>query len=184
MALLVTPEPVMGIRAHPFRLPDIDRRMTTLEDVRGERGTLLMFICNHCPYVQAIRPRLVADCRELKAEGIGVVAINPNDPHQQPEDSPDRMRQVAQEFDFPFPYLFDGTQETARAYGAVCTPDFFGYDSKLQLQYRGRLDPRHRDARQQGDRRELVEAMREIAATGLGPIAQHPSMGCSIKWTR
>lgn len=182
MALLRTPEPVIGSRAPGFSLCDGAGRRWTREQVRGERGLLVMFICNHCPYVKAIRERLVADCRELIALGIGVVAISSNDPHAYPEDAPARMVEVARAFDFPFPYLFDAEQDVARAFGAVCTPDFFGYNANLELQYRGRIDGGHMGPRTSGMARELVEAMREVAETGQGPIIQHASMGCSLKW--
>lgn len=184
MVQMTTPEPVLGRHAHDFRLMDVDGRHRTLADVRGERGLVVMFICNHCPYVRAIRERLVDDCRELMAEGIGVVAINANDPHATPEDSPQRMREIAVEWELPFPYLFDDAQDVARAYGAVCTPDFFGYAADLTLQYRGRLDGAHMGPRAEDTPRDLVDAMREIARTGMGPVRQWPSIGCSIKWAR
>jgi len=182
MALLRTPEPVIGSQAPDFSLADGTGRRWTRDQVRGERGLLVMFICNHCPYVKAIRPRLVDDSHEIIEMGIGVVAISSNDPHAYPEDSPRRMVEIAAEFEFPFPYLFDADQDVARAYGAVCTPDFFGYNAKLELQYRGRLDGGHMGPRTVGMARDLVEAMREVAATGWGPIAQQASMGCSLKW--
>jgi len=165
-----------------FCLPGVDGKNWTLEDCRGKNGTLVMFICNHCPYVKAIRTLLVRDTRELLGHGIGSVAIMPNDPRDYPEDSFDNMKELAAEMDFPFPYLFDETQETARAYGAVCTPDFFGYDRDLKLQYRGRLDATTPSNPGPGPRRELFEAMCLIAKTGKGPAEQIPSMGCSIKW--
>jgi hypothetical protein len=151
-----------------------------------------MFICNHCPYVQARRERIARDTRELLTLGIHSVAIMPNDSIEYPEDSLDNMRRVAEQFAFPFPYLFDESQEVARNYGAVCTPDFFGYNNKLQLQYRGRLDANDGyNARiDAGDRytapsnaqRELFMAMKLVAETGQGPNEQIPSIGCSIKW--
>jgi hypothetical protein len=141
-----------------------------------------MFICNHCPYVKAVRERIVRDARALEALGIGCVAIMSNDPSDYPEDSFDNMQRVATEYGFPFPYLLDETQEVARAYGAVCTPDFFGYNGGLELQYRGRLDASRKETAPEGVRRDLYEAMREVAATGHGPQDQIPSMGCSIKW--
>jgi hypothetical protein len=141
-----------------------------------------MFICNHCPYVKAVRERIVRDARELAALGIGSVAIMSNDPTEYPEDSFANMRRVSDELGFPFPYLLDETQEVARAYGAVCTPDFFGYDAGLGLQYRGRLDESRKETAPEGVRRDLFEAMKQVALTGSGPTEQIPSMGCSIKW--
>jgi len=141
-----------------------------------------MFICNHCPYVKAIRERLVLDCLELKALGIASAAIMSNDPTDYPEDSFENMHRVATEFDFPFPYLLDESQQVAKAYGAVCTPDFFGYNSNLELQYRGRLDAGGRQASPAELRRDLFEAMGQVAETGQGPLEQISSIGCSIKW--
>ena len=170
-----------GAPAPDFRLPGTDGREWALEDCRGPRGTLVMFICNHCPFVQAIRERLVRDCAELEEHGVRAVAVMSNDPAEYAEDSFENMQKVAQKFRFPFPYLYDETQEVARAYGAVCTPDFFGYGAELTLQYRGRLDAS--GMRPAPDaRRELFEAMREVARTGRGPAQQTPSQGCSIKW--
>ena len=140
-----------------------------------------MFICNHCPYVQAVRDRMLRDARELQALGVNSVAIMSNDPTDYPEDSLENMRTIARELDFPFPYLYDETQQVAKAYGAVCTPDFFGYNADLKLQYRGRLDE-SRKAAVPNAPRELFEAMKQIARTGQGPKVQIPSMGCSIKW--
>jgi hypothetical protein len=141
-----------------------------------------MFICNHCPYVQAVRERIVRDARELAEHGIGCVAIMSNDPSDYPEDSFDNMKRVAEQFDFPFPYLLDETQQTAKDYGAICTPDFFGYNADLGLQYRGRLDESRKETAPAGVRRDLFEAMRQVADTGKGPEHQIPSIGCSIKW--
>jgi peroxiredoxin len=165
-----------------FDLPGVDGRRWTLAECAGPHGLLVMFICNHCPFVQAIRDRLVRDTRELREHGIHSVAIMSNDTAQFPEDSFANMQKVAREFDFPFPYLLDETQQVARAYGAVCTPDFFGYNSKLQLQYRGRLDASGKQPAAPDVRRDLFEAMRTVAATGHGPERQIPSIGCSIKW--
>lgn len=167
---------------HDFSLPGTDGRTYRLEDVKGQRGTLVMFICNHCPYVQSILDRILRDAAELQAAGIGVVAISSNDADSYPQDSPGNMRKLAQERGFPFPYLHDATQKVARAYGAECTPDFFGYNSDGGLQYRGRLDASGRTAGPADARRDLFEAMMQIAATGKGPQHQIPSMGCSIKW--
>jgi peroxiredoxin len=177
-----TPAAALGIPAPDFTLPGTDGRNWSLAQCRGPRATLVMFICNHCPYVQAIRARLVRDVRDLTAEGMRAVAIMANDPTDYPEDSFAQMQHVAAEFEFPFPYLLDATQEVARAYGAVCTPDFFGYDANLRLRYRGRLDASRKQPAAADAPRELYEAMRLIARTGTGPAVQHPSIGCSIKW--
>ncbi len=182
MAALETPVCDFGRPAPDFALPGVDGRVRTLQECRGENGLLVMFICNHCPYVKAVRERIVRDCRELLGHGIHSVAIMANDPAEYPEDSFDNMKRVAAELDFPFPYLLDGIQDVARAYGAVCTPDFFGYDAALALQYRGRLDSSGRAPATPETRRELVEAMRQIAATGKGPENQVASIGCSLKW--
>jgi len=182
MALTETPICDFGRPAPDFRLRGIDGKDWSLADCRGERGTLIMFICNHCPYVQAVRARLVRDARDLHALGIGCVAIMANDPTDYPEDSFENMRRVATELAFPFPYLSDETQTVARAYGAVCTPDFFGYNARLELQYRGRLDASRKETAPPDARRDLYEAMKQVAATGRGPETQFPSVGCSIKW--
>ena len=182
MAALETPVCAFGRPAPDFALPGVDGRAWTLQDCRGEKGLLVMFICNHCPYVKAVRERIVRDCRELLGHGVHSVAIMSNDPTDYPEDSFDNMRRIATELDFPFPYLLDETQAVARAYGAVCTPDFFGYDAALGLQYRGRLDASRRDTAPPDARRELFEAMVQVARTGRGPAEQVPSIGCSIKW--
>lgn len=182
MAALQTPVCDFGRPAPDFALPGIDGRVWTLQDCRGEKGLLVMFICNHCPYVKAVRERIVRDSRELLGHGVRSVAIMSNDPADYPEDSFDNMRRVAAEYDFPFPYLLDETQAVARAYGAVCTPDFFGYDAGLGLQYRGRLDASGREQAPADARRELFEAMVQVARTGRGPVEQVPSIGCSIKW--
>jgi len=177
-----TPICDFGKPAIPFELPDPQGRIWTLEDCRGERATLVMFICNHCPYVQAIRERLVEDVKALAPEGVKAVAIMANDIADYPEDAPEHMAEVAERFGFPFPYLYDESQAVAKAYGAVCTPDFFGYDAQLELQYRGRLDESRKQPAAPGARRELLEAMRQVATTGAGPAEQIPSLGCSIKW--
>lgn len=182
MVLTETPACAIGTPAPDFRLPGVDGREWTLSECRGERGTLVMFICNHCPYVKAVRERLVRDCRELLEHGVRSVAIQPNDTKAYPEDSLEAMVRVAREHAFPFPYLLDQTQEVARAYGAVCTPDFFGYDAGLALRYRGRLDAGTTRPPPPEAPRELFEAMLEVARTGHGPRQQHSSMGCSIKW--
>lgn len=171
-----------GQAAIDFDLPGTDGKRHTLASCRGPNGLLVMFICNHCPYVKAIIDRLIRDCRDLSKLGIGCVAIMSNDVTVNPEDSPKSMSRWAAELAFPFPYLYDETQSIARAYGAVCTPDFFGYNGKLELQYRGRLDASGRNPAPPDARRELYEAMSEVARTGAGPQEQAASIGCSIKW--
>jgi len=182
MVSLQTPVCEFGKPAVDFALPGVDGKVWTLDDCKGEKGLLVMFICNHCPYVKAIRDRLVRDTRELRDLGVNSVAIMSNDPTLYEEDSFENMKKVAEEYDFPFPYLFDETQEVAKAYGAVCTPDFFGYNADLELQYRGRLDASRKEAAPPDARRDLFEAMKQVAETGRGPEEQIPSMGCSIKW--
>jgi len=169
------------VAAADFRLPATDGRTYALDDVAGAKGTVIVFICNHCPYVIAVIDRLVADAKALKGEGFGFAAICSNDAASYPDDSFDKMKTFAKAHDFAFPYLHDETQAVARAYGAVCTPDFFGFGPDRKLKYRGRLDEGRTQPPPKNARRELVEAMRAIAATGQIP-AQTPSMGCSIKW--
>jgi peroxiredoxin len=181
MVRMETPVCDFGAPAPDFALPGVDGKTWSLDQCKGEKGLLVMFICNHCPYVKSVRERIVRDARELKALGINSVAIMSNDPAEYEEDSFENMQKVAQEYDFPFPYLFDETQEIAKTYGAVCTPDFFGYNTDLELQYRGRLDESRKEV-VPGARRDLFEAMKQVAETGKGPEAQIPSMGCSIKW--
>lgn len=182
MVSLETPICEFGTPAVDFTLPGVDGKTWTLNDCRGENGTLVMFICNHCPYVKAIRDRLVRDARDLQALGVNTVAIMSNDPADYPEDSFDNMQQIAREYGYTFPYLYDESQEVAKAYGAVCTPDFFGYNADFKLQYRGRLDASRKEAAPGDARRDLFEAMKLVATTGQGPREQIPSMGCSIKW--
>ena len=182
MVSLQTPLCDFGKPAVDFALPGTDGKVWTLADCRGSNGLLVMFICNHCPYVKAVRTRLVRDARELQELGVGSVAIMSNDPAIQPEDNFENMQRIAREFAFPFPYLLDETQAVARAYGAVCTPDFFGYNSRLELQYRGRLDASRKETAPADARRELFEAMRLVAETGQGPAEQIAGIGCSIKW--
>ena len=184
MVSLETPVCEFSAPAIDFSLPGVDGKAWTLSDCRGENGLLVMFICNHCPYVKAIRDRIVRDTRELQKYGINSVAIMSNDPVENSEDSFENMEKVAEEFNYPFPYIMDESQEVARAYGAVCTPDFYGYNSKLELQYRGRLDASRKEAAPAGVRRDLFEAMVQVAQTGQGPQDQIPSMGCSIKWSK
>jgi peroxiredoxin len=182
MTLMETPVCDFGREAVDFELPGVDGRQWSLADCRGEKGTLVMFICNHCPYVKAIQRQLVVDTRELLGLGIASVAIMSNDVDDYPEDSFENMQGIATEYDYPFPYLLDESQETAKAYGAICTPDFFGYNADLQLQYRGRFNASGMAAAADDARRDLFEAMQLVAGTGRGPEQQIPSMGCSIKW--
>ena len=171
-----------GAAAPDFRLPGVDGKVWTLEECRGPNGLLVMFICNHCPYVKAINHKLTRDTGELLEIGVNSVAIMSNDPTDYPEDSFENMQRVALEMAYPFPYLIDETQEVAKAYGAVCTPDFFGYNADLQLQYRGRLDESGRQPDVGEVRRDLFLAMQQVAETGQGPEQQVASIGCSIKW--
>jgi len=159
------------MKAPQFDLLGVDGRRYSPITARGDKGLLVMFICNHCPYVKAVIDRVVRECSELAPLGIGSIAIMPNDPADYPEDSFDHMKRVAAAKRFPFPYVIDETQETARAYGAVCTPEFFGFNAALELQYHGKFDG-------------LLEAMKEIAVKGVGPKEQIASIGCSIKWKR
>jgi peroxiredoxin len=182
MVSTYTPVCDFGAPAPDFDLPGVDGKVWTLQDCRGEKGLLVMFICNHCPYVKAVRERIVRDARELLDHGVRSVAIMSNDPTEYPEDSFENMQRVARELDFPFPYLLDESQAVAKDYGAVCTPDFFGYNGDLQLQYRGRLDASRKDTAPADARRDLFEAMVAVARTGQGPAEQIPSIGCSIKW--
>jgi len=182
MTLTSTPVCEFGETAPNFNLLGIDGRLWSIEECRGAKGLLVMFICNHCPYVKAINHKLVRDTLELQSFGIGSVAIMSNDTVHYPQDSLENMRRVALDQAYPFPYLIDESQEVARSFGAVCTPDFFGYNCNLELQYRGRLDAA--GIRQgPGDvRRDLFLAMKLVAETGSGPQQQVSSMGCSIKW--
>ena len=170
-----------GWKAREFRLKGVDGKTYTLADVRGSKGTLVTFICNHCPYVRAVIGRLVKEANALQDIGVGTIAIMPNDTQAYPEDSFDNMQRFARQHGFAFPYVIDETQEVARAYGAQCTPDFFGFNANDELQYRGRLDSA-RTSNAPPERRELFEAMAQVAATGRGLPQQTASMGCSIKW--
>lgn len=181
MVSLETPVCDFGKPAVDFSLPGTDEKIWTLADCAGEQGLLVMFICNHCPYVKAVRERIVRDTRELLEFGINSVAIMSNDATEYPEDSFENMQTIGREFNFPFPYLLDETQAVAKSFGAVCTPDFFGYNARLELHYRGRLDASRKEIVKDA-RRDLFEAMRQIAQTGSGPDTQIPGMGCSIKW--
>jgi peroxiredoxin len=170
-----------GWQAPDFRLPGVDGKSYALSDISGPKGTLVMFICNHCPYVRSIIDRIARDAAELAGLGIASVAISANDAVNYPEDSFDNMKRFAEQNRLPFPYLYDETQDVARAYNAICTPDFFGFNADLELQYRGRLDESRMEAIPNA-RRDLFEAMKLVAETGKGPAEQTPSMGCSIKW--
>ena len=171
-----------GWKAPDFELLGVDGKRHTLQDCMGEHGLLVMFICNHCPYVKAIKTRLVADCRALLQHGVRSVAISSNDVVNFPDDSYPRMQEESRLHDFPFSYLWDETQTVAKAYGAVCTPDFFGFNKHFALQYRGRFDAAGRNPPPADNPHDLLDAMVEIAKTGNGPKVQIPSIGCSIKW--
>ena len=181
MARTETPVCEFGTPAPDFSLPGTDGRIWTLANSRGENGLLVMFICNHCPYVKAVLDRITRDAGELKQLGMNTIAIMSNDPSDYPEDSFDNMQRVARDMNFSFPYVFDESQAVAKAFGAVCTPDFFGYNADLKLQYRGRLDESRKEPVANA-RRDLFESMKQVAQTGQGPREQIPSMGCSIKW--
>ncbi len=178
-----TPICNFGWKAPAFELPGTDGELHRLEELRGERATLIIFICNHCPYVRSVIDRIVRDVAALAPLGVGVAAICSNDAASHPDDSFDNMVGFAADNGFNFPYLHDASQQVARAYDAVCTPDFFGFNDALELRYRGRLDESGRLPAEPGARRELYEAIARIAETGEGPAQQVPSMGCSIKWT-
>jgi peroxiredoxin len=182
MVSLQTPICEFAAPAVDFSLPGVDGRHWTLRECAGEKGLLVMFICNHCPYVKAVQQRIVRDVRDLMPFGINAVAIMSNDPQEYPEDSFENMQRIATDLAYPFPYLLDETQAVAKAYGAVCTPDFFGYNGNLELQYRGRLDASRKETADPDVRRDLFEAMKQVAETGQGPREQIPGMGCSIKW--
>ena len=182
MAALNPPVCEFGLPAIDFSLPGTDGKTWDLAGVRGPNGVLVMFICNHCPFVRAVIDRIVRDAAELAAHGVGSVAIMSNDTVNYPADSFDNMVLFAQQHGFTFPYLYDESQEIARAYGAVCTPDYFGYNADLELQYRGRLDASGMQPAAPDAPRELFEAMKTIAETGRGPAEQTASIGCSIKW--
>ncbi|NOQ89927.1 MAG: redoxin domain-containing protein [Gammaproteobacteria bacterium] len=182
MVSLETPVCEFDAPVVDFSLPGVDGKVWTPETARGENGLLVMFICNHCPYVKSIRDRLVRDTKELMEHGVNSVAIMSNDSAEYEEDSFENMKKIADEYGFPFPYLIDESQQVAKAYGAVCTPDFFGYNGAMQLQYRGRLDASRKEAAAADVKRDLFDAMKQVAQTGRGPEQQIPSMGCSIKW--
>ena len=184
MVLTKTPICNFGEKTKSFELKGIDDQLHKLEDHIGKNGLLIMFICNHCPYVKAIIRDIVEDCKNLKKEGVNSIAIMSNDTKEYPEDSFDNMKIFSKKFNFSFPYLIDETQEIAKEYGAVCTPDFFGYNSKLELQYRGRIRELRDLKPINSGESDLSRAMRLIIKTGKGPKEQIPSMGCNIKWTK
>ena len=179
--LLDTPLCDFGWKAPSFALQDPDGNTFTMSEQFGEKGLLIAFICNHCPFVLAMADRLTEDVKELQSKGIGVMAVMSNDYRDYPQDSPPEMKRFAERHSFTFPYLVDEDQSVGKAYGAVCTPDFFGFNKDGELQYRGRLDDQRMDDKVRTTR-ELVDAMMQIAETGRGPEEQFPSMGCSIKW--
>jgi peroxiredoxin len=182
MASLETPVCNFGWKAIDFDLLGVDGKRHSLTSAKGENGLLVMFICNHCPYVKAVQDRIIRDVNELKSHGINAIAIMSNDPEDYPEDSFENMALIANKLTYPFPYVWDETQDIAKQYGAVCTPDFFGFNSQLELQYRGRLDASRKEAAPADVRRDLFEGMLQVARTGRGPENQIPSIGCSIKW--
>ena len=182
MVLLTSSECNFNLRATDFNLPGVDGHTWSLKECMGKNGLLIMFICNHCPYVKAIQKRIVRDTLELKQLGIESVAILSNDTTDYPEDSFINMKLLAEQLNFSFPYLLDESQQVAKNYDAVCTPDFFGYNKDYELQYRGRLDESRKETSPEDSRRDLFEAMKLIAETNHGPQHQIPSMGCSIKW--
>jgi len=182
MVLLHTPQIESNFYAPAFSLKATDGRYYTFEDIKGAKGTVVLFICNHCPYVKAIIEKMVQDMQMLQKEGIGVVAIMPNDTRTYPEDSFENMKIFARQHGFTFPYLIDETQDVTKSYRAVCTPDIFGFNAGNELQYRGRFDSGGKNEEAPDAKRELREAMLEIARTGTCRTAQVPSMGCSIKW--
>ena len=182
MALTKTPVCDFGKKAEDFKLKSINNKVITLNDIKGEKATLIMFICNHCPYVKAIIKDLAKDCNELRNDGINSVAIMSNDTKNYPEDSFENMIEFSKDNNFKFPYLIDETQEVAKNYDAVCTPDFFGYNKDLELQYRGRIRELKELKPVRSGESDLYKAMKQISETGKGPESQIPSMGCNIKW--
>ena len=182
MTLTKTPICDFGKKADFFELKSIENKLINLNDIKGKNGTLIMFICNHCPYVKAVIDDIVDDCKNLEKEEIKSVAIMSNDQKNYPEDSFENMISFSKKYKFSFPYLVDETQKIAKTYGAVCTPDFFGYNANLELQYRGRIRELKDLKPVKNDDSDLIKAMRLIVKTGKGPENQIPSMGCSIKW--
>ena len=183
MVSLNTPLCDFGLKAEPFSLLGIDNKLWTLDKAKGENGLLIMFICNHCPYVKAILPRLINDLSELKKYGINSIAISSNDVVNYPQDSFEEMKKLSVLHNFTFPYIFDESQSIAKSYNAICTPDFFGFNRELELQYRGRFDSTGREETPPTDnKKDLYEAMKLISETQKGPEIQFPSIGCSLKW--
>ena len=184
MSLTKTPICDFGKKAENFKLKSTNGEIISLHDIKGTNGTLIMFICNHCPYVKAVINDIVEDCKNLKKEGVNSIAIMSNDTKEYPEDSFENMKIFSKKFNFSFPYLIDETQEIAKKYGAVCTPDFFGYNSILELEYRGRIRELKDLKPINSGESDLSKAMHLIIKTGEGPKDQIPSMGCNIKWTK
>lgn len=182
MVKMTPPVCDFGWKAPDFDLPGVDGKSHKLSTLAGPRGTLVAFICNHCPYVKATLDAFIRDARGLKEYGVSTVAVMSNDPAAYEADSFENMKKIAADMDFPFPYLFDETQSVGRAYGAVCTPDFFGFNGNLELQYRGRIAAHDKLQIAPAAKRDLFDAMKQVAETGRGPEEQVPSMGCSIKW--
>ena len=182
MTLTKTPICDFGKKAESFELKSTENKIISLKDIQGKNGTLIMFICNHCPYVKAVINDIVQDCKNLETNGIKATAICSNDVNNYPEDSFENMIKFSQTHKFNFPYLIDETQEIAKNYGAVCTPDFFGYNNKLELQYRGRIRELKELKPVRSGNSDLFKAMKQIAESGNGPKDQIPSMGCNIKW--
>jgi len=177
-----TPICDFGQTAQSFELKSTNNEIIKLDDIKGENGTLIIFICNHCPYVKAVIQDIVEDCKNLKKLGVRSLAICSNDPVNYPEDSFEKMIEFSKKYNFDFPYLIDETQEVAKSYEAVCTPDFFGYDKDLRLQYRGRIRELKNLKAVRAGESDLYKAMKQISETNIGPKEQIPSMGCSIKW--
>ena len=184
MALTKTPVCDFGKKAEDFKLKSIKNKLVSLNDIKGDKATLIMFICNHCPYVKAVIRDIVKDCENLKSEGVNSIAIMSNDTKEYPEDSFENMKAFSKKFNFSFPYLIDESQSIAKEYGAVCTPDFFGYNRNLELQYRGRIRELKDLKPINSNESDLYKAMRLIIKTGKGPKDQIPSMGCNIKWVK
>jgi peroxiredoxin len=182
MVLTKTPICNFGEKTKSFELKGVDGKRHKLDDHTGKNGLLIMFICNHCPYVKSILEQLVVEVSVLQKKGVACIAINSNDSSQYPEDSFENMQKISKKFGFSFPYLFDDTQAVAQSYKAVCTPDFFGYNAELELLYRGRFDDRKTSKQMSANSSDLFKGMIEIARTGNPPLNQIPSVGCSIKW--
>ena len=179
-----TPELEIGIKAEDFNLLSVDDRKHTLQSLKGDKGTVIVFICNHCPYVIAIAERLSFEARELKKIGVSTIAIMSNDVENYPEDSFENMKKFSEKYNSEFSYLYDSTQEVAKKFNAVCTPDFFGFNNKLELHYRGRIDSETMNNNNKEIKRELFYAMKMIVLTNKGPTKQMNSFGCSIKWKK